>query len=171
MKKISITFLSLAIVLSLTACNGQNTDTESSSMNTDTQNKESSFMSENTEDSVNQAKVQVGVYTGSATYTQDEFSMTWNIIVDFKEDNTFVLYNEKGEEKGAGTYELTDAGYTMKYSDDRSTTFVIQEDDSLKMTEALPFGSAGIDLDKVGDIILNYYGDSYEFTIPEMDSN
>ena len=42
-----------------------------------------------------------------------EFSMTWNFIIAFREDERFTLTNDTGEEKGAGTYALTDTCYTM----------------------------------------------------------
>ena len=161
MKKIIGTIFSLAMVLSVTACSTQNMDNETPSTNQENQNVDMA---------VNEGKLQVGVYAGTASYTSDEFNMTWNIIIDFKEDNSFVLNNEKGEEKGSGTYALTDTCYTMTYSDNRSCTFAVQKDGSLKVMEAIPYGKNSIGLEEVGGIVLKFHGDSYEFATPETDA-
>ena len=159
MKKIITVILSLAMLLSFAACSAQNTDTETTPPVTEEVNA-----------SVNEGELQIGVYTGTATYTSGEFSMTWNMVIDFNEDNTFVLNNEKGEEKGSGTYALTDSCYTMTYSDDRTCTFVVKEDGTLEVTEALPYGQNSIGLEEVGGIVLSFHGDSYEFAAAETDA-
>lgn len=161
MKKIITTLLVLTMLLSFAGCAAQNTDTETTAANEENQMVDTS---------VNEGELQAGVYTGTASYSEGEFSMTWNMVVTFNEDNTFVLNNETGEEKGAGTYELTDSCYTMAYDDDRTCTFVVQEDGSLKMTAALPYGKSSISLEEVGGIVLNYHGDSYEFAASEADT-
>lgn len=161
MKKIIVALLSLTMLLSLTGCTTQNGDSEVSSNNEGTQNEDTS---------VNEGKLQLGVYNGTVSYSQGEFSMTWNIVLDLNEDNTFVLSNETGAEKGAGTYALTDSAYTMTYDDDRTCAFIVQQDGSLKLTTEMPYGKAAIGLDEVGGIVLKYHGESYEFNTPETDS-
>ena len=96
MKKIIAVILSLVMVMSFAACSAQKTGDENPATNETTQ-------------AANAGELQMGVYTGTAIYTSGEFSMTWNMIIDFNEDNTFVLNNEKGEEKGSGSYALTDS--------------------------------------------------------------
>ncbi len=166
MKKIITTILTLAMAMSFVACSTQNTDNETP--NDATENATEKIQTVDT--SVNEGELQMGVYTGTAEYASDEFSMTWNIIIDFNEDNSFVLSNENGEEKGVGTYALTDNCYTMTYSDDRSCTFIVQKDGSLKLTEAIPYGKNAIGLEEVGGIVLDFYGDSYEFATSETDA-
>lgn len=171
MKKIIVTLLSLTMLFSLAGCTTQNTDSGESSRNQETQNEETQNQDTQIADtSVNEGELQLGVYTGTVSYSQGEFSMTWNIVLDFNEDNTFVLSNETGEEKGAGTYELTDSAYTMTYNDGRACAFSVQQDGSLALTTEMPYGKAAIGLDEVGGIVLNYHGESYEFTTPETDA-
>ena len=171
MKKIIVALLSLTMLFSLAGCTTQNTDSGESSTNQETQNAETQNQDTQIADtSVNEGELQLGVYTGTVSYSQGEFSMTWNIVLDFNEDNTFVLSNETGEEKGAGTYELTDSVYTMNYNDDRTCAFSVQQDGSLVLTTEMPYGKAAIGLDEVGGIVLNYHGESYEFTTPETDA-
>ena len=171
MKKIIAALLSLTMLFSLAGCTTQNTDSGESSTNQETQNEETQNQDTQIADtSVNEGELQLGVYTGTVSYSQGEFSMTWNIVLDFNEDNTFVLSNETGEEKGAGTYELTDSVYTMNYNDDRTCAFSVQQDGSVVLTTEMPYGKAAIGLDEVGGIVLNYHGESYEFTTPETDA-
>ena len=157
MKKIIAVILSLVMVMSFAACSAQKTGDENPATNEITQ-------------AANAGGLQMGVYTGTAIYTSGEFSMTWNMIIDFNEDNTFVLNNEKGEEKGSGSYALTDSCYTMTYSDDRTCTFIVKDDGTLELTKALPYGQNAIGLEEVGGIVLSFHGDSYEFAAPETDT-
>ena len=157
MKKIIAVILSLVMVMSFAGCSAQKTGDENPATN-------------ETNQAANAGELQMGVYTGTAIYTSGEFSMTWNMIIDFNEDNTFVLNNEKGEEKGSGSYALTDSCYTMTYSDDRTCTFIVKDDGTLELTEALPYGQNAIGLEEVGGIVLSFHGDSYEFAAPETDT-
>lgn len=120
---------------------------------------------ETTLPAVNEGTLQLGVYGGSATYAEGDFSMTWTFTISFAEDDSFRLTNEAGEEKGAGTWALTENCYTMTYTDDRSATFVILADGKLAVTSDLPFGKNGISPDMVGGITLTYQGEATD--IPE----
>ena len=91
-----------------------------------------------------------GTYNGTAIYTSGDFSMEWNFTIDFHQDGTFTLVNDAGEEKGAGTYTQD----TLTYTDDRTCTFIQNNDGTLVLTSTLPYGTASIDPDKVGDVIL-----------------
>ena len=118
---------------------------------------------------VNEGELQMGVYGGSATYAEGDFSMTWIFTITFAADGSFRLTNDAGEEKGAGTWALTDNCYTMTYSDDRCATFAILADGTLQVTSDLPFGKNGISPDMVGGIALSYMGEAVE--IPGDDTN
>lgn len=124
---------------------------------------------ETTLPTVNEGELQMGVYGGSATYAEGEFSMTWVFTITFADDGSFKLTNDAGEEKGAGTWALTDNCYTMTYSDDRTATFVIHEDGALEVTSDLPFGKNGISPDMVGGIVLSYMGEATD--IPESNAD
>ena len=168
MKKLVLTCVTLGLVASLAACGNANTATTDEVVTEAVAVEEQSVaMTQEMEVASNEGEIQQGVYVGTAAYTSGEFSMTWNMIVDFNEDNTFVLNNEKGEEKGAGTYALTENCYTMNYNDDRTCTFVVKQDGTLEMTTALPYGQATIGLEEVGGINLSYHGESYEFVEEE----
>ena len=159
MKKIFAALLSLCLVLSAAGCSAQDSADGASSAGA------------SAETQVNQGELKTGVYTGSASYSEGEFSMDWNMVLDFQEDNTFVLSNDTGAEKGSGTYALTDSCYTMTYSDERTCTFVVLEDGTLKLTSDLPFGKAAIGLEEVGGIVLNYHGESYDFAAGDTDAS
>lgn len=103
---------------------------------------------------------QTGAYTGSAAFTQGDFSMEWNFTVSFLADGTFVLVNDAAEEKAAGTWAETDGVYTMTDSDERTCTFTVLEDGSLEVSGALPYGQATIEAEKVGGIVLTYAGEA-----------
>lgn len=105
-------------------------------------------------------ELRMGAYSGSATYAKDGFSMTWVFTINFDEDGSFVLTNDAGEEKGAGTWASSDDGYTMTYSDDRTAAFVFREDGTLEVISDLPFGKNGISPDMVGGIVLSYVGEA-----------
>ena len=124
---------------------------------------------ETTLPAVNEGELQMGVYGGSAAYAEGEFSMTWTFTITFGEDGTFLLTNDAGEEKGAGTWALTDNCYTMTYSDERSASFVIRADGVLEVTSDLPFGKNGISPDMVGGIVLSYMGEATD--IPESNAD
>ena len=136
-----------------------------------------SIDSTTTEVAVNEGEFKIGQYAGNATYASGEFSMTWNFVINYYEDGKFVLVNDTGEEKGTGTYVLTDNCYTMTYDDDRSCTFVVQKDGTFKVMEALPYGQATIDPEKVGELVLTYIGeasassDKKETTLNEEENN
>ena len=98
--------------------------------------------------------VQIGIYTGSVTYVTETFSMDWNFAIHFQEDGTFTLINDAGEEKGAGTYTHD----TLTYTDERTCTFIINNDGTLKLTAPLPYGIASIDPAQVGEILLTFVG-------------
>lgn len=112
--------------------------------------------------SVNEGEFKAGAYAGNASYASGEFSMSWVFTANFLADGTFTLINDSGEEKGAGTYALTEQCYTMTYSDDRTGTFVVQADGNLKVTSDLPYGQASISPDMVGGIVLTYSGEAAE---------
>ena len=96
------------------------------------------------------ANLPTGTYNGTAIYTSGDFSMEWNFAIDFRQDGTFTLVNDAGEEKGAGTYTQD----TLTYTDNRTCTFTVNEDGTLSLTSALPYGTASIDPAKVGDVTL-----------------
>lgn len=142
MKRIAIIILALCMLLSAAGCGAQEAPETTPST-----------------DPVSTAVLKPGAYAGSAAFTQGDFSMAWNFTVSFLEDGTFTLVNDAAEEKGAGTWALQDGVYTMTSSDDRTCTFAVLEDGSLEISGALPYGSASIEADKVGGIVLTYAGE------------
>ena len=104
MKRIFATILALCMIL----CAGCAAPAE-----TTTAPAETTVPVETTLPAVNKGELQMGVYGGSATYAEGEFSMTWTFTINFAEDGSFRLTNDAGEEKGAGTWTLTDNCYTM----------------------------------------------------------
>ena len=102
------------------------------------------------------AALPTGTYNGNAIYTSGDFSMEWKFAIDFRQDGTFTLTNDAGEEKGAGTYTQD----TLTYTDDRTCTFIQNDDGTLTLTSALPYGTASIDPAKVGDVILHPAADA-----------
>ena len=127
MKRIITIVLSLCLALSAAACAHQET-----------------------------ANLPTGTYNGTAIYASGDFSMEWNFAIDFRQDGTFTLVNDAGEEKGAGTYTQD----TLTYTDDRTCTFIQNDDGTLTLTSALPYGTASIDPAKVGDVILHPAADA-----------
>ena len=155
MKRILTIFLALCMILCAAGCaNNQNAETSDP--------VESGTSTDTAAPSVNEGELQMGVYGGSASYTEGEFGMTWIFTIAFREDGSFTLINDAGEEKGAGTYALTDTCYTMTYSDDRTATFVILADGTMKFTAALPYGQNSISPEMVGGIELTYTGEKVE---------
>jgi len=93
-----------------------------------------------------------GAYNASATIQMGEMAMTWNMVLTLNTDFTFTLVNDKGEEKGAGTFNVTETGCTLTYSDGRTCDMAIQEDASLVNTNDLPFGTASIGIEQAGAV-------------------
>lgn len=143
MKRIVTIILTLCMILCAAGCGAQ----------------EAPETTPPTDPIVSIAELKPGAYAGSAAFTEGEFSMAWNFTVSFLEDGTFVLVNDSAEEKGAGTWALTDGVYTMTYSDARTCTFAVLEDGSLEISGALPYGQASIEAEKVGGIVLTYVGE------------
>lgn len=150
MKKLFAIVLSLCVILCAAGCGAQ--EAPETTPPTDP--------TEAVENVAATAELKPGAYAGSAEFTQDDFSMAWNFTVNFFEDGTFTLINDAAEEKGAGTWALTDTCYTMTYTDERTCTFVVLEDGSLEISGALPYGQASIEADKVGGIALTYAGEA-----------
>lgn len=174
MKRFLTTAIILGMILCAAGCTNGNTQEESSKTSTSTVETSSTEKSEQSEesvdDSVNEGEFKTGAYAGNSTYAEGEFSMTWNYVITFNEDGTFVLTDDKKEEKGKGTYTLTDNRYTMTYSDERSCTFVVQQDGTLKVTSDLPYGQSSISPEMVGGIVLDYSGEASVETAPEESS-
>lgn len=167
MKKLLATSLVLSMLLCAAGCGSSATeesssDTSASTSATDATSSaaETAEADDATADAVNEGELKAGAYAGNSEYSTDEFSMTWNYVISFNEDGTFTLTDNAGEEKGAGTYALTDDCYTMTYSDDRTCTFVVQADGTLKVLNDLPYGKASISPDMVGGIVLEYNGEA-----------
>ena len=151
MKRIITIVLTLCMILCAVGCAAQDTTPETTL---------STEPSEPAAPAVNAGELKPGAYAGSATYSEGDFSMSWVFTVNFLEDGTFTLVNDAAEEKAAGTWALTDNCYTMTCADDRTCTFTVKEDGSLEIAGALPYGSATIEADKVGGIILTYAGEA-----------
>ena len=148
MKRIITLVLALCLILCAAGCTAQDTTTETT------------LSTEAAAPAVNAGELKPGAYAGTAAFSEGEFSMSWVFTVNFLEDGTFTLVNDAAEEKASGTWALTDTCYTMTCADDRSCTFTVQEDGSLEIAGALPYGSATIEADKVGGIILTYAGEA-----------
>ncbi len=167
--------LTTAIVLGMLLCAAGCSQADSSETTTTTAAETTAVettAAETADASVNEGEFKAGAYAGNSVYAEGEFSMTWNYTISFNEDGTFTLTDDAGEEKGAGTYALTDDCYTMTYSDDRICTFVVQADGALKVTTDLPYGQASISPDMVGGIVLEYSGEAVsapEETTPEAE--
>ena len=162
MKRILKTMLIVAMAVCLVGC-GTTEETEGTSVTntpapTNTIAPTESVFNDTTI-AVNEGEFKVGSYAGTATYAEGEFSMTWNFIVNYDADGKFILKNDIGEEKGTGTYTLTDNYYTMTYDDNRTCIFVVQKDGTLNVIEPLPYGQATIDPEKVGELVLSYMGE------------
>ncbi len=164
MKRILILALALIMVLTMVACgtdDGKNTDTDPIDLGTDSNTEANNTEPNDTEPvdttpSENKGELKAGVYTATSSYATEGMNMTWNFVLTLKADNTFTLTNDAGDAKGEGTYALTDKCYTLTYSDNRTATFVVQEDGKLKLTTDFPFGMATIQLALVGDIIFTF---------------
>ena len=156
MKRILSFALILGMMLTATACG--NTDTEST---TDSTPAETTTEAPATPEvpAVNEGEFKAGVYTATSSYASGEMNMTWNFVLTLDSDGKFVLANDANEEKGAGTYALTDTCYTMTYTDERTCTFVVQKDGTLKMTADFPYGMATIQRALVGDIVFTFASD------------
>lgn len=146
MKRIITIVLALCLICCAVGCAAQDAATETNP-------------TESAAPAVNAGELKPGTYAGSASFSEGEFSMSWVFTVNFLEDSTFTLVNDAGEEKAAGTWALTENCYTMTCADERSCTFTVMEDGSLEIAGALPYGSATIEADEVGGIILTYAGE------------
>ena len=49
-------------------------------------------------------ELKFGSYNATASVQMGEMAMTWNMVLSLNLDMTFTLVNDKGEEKGAGTW-------------------------------------------------------------------
>ncbi len=165
MKRILIALLILVLAFSVVAC-GSPKETDADTNDTAADTKDTGDTESDTEESetdeiptepeTNKGEFKAGVYKATSSYASGEMNMTWNFVLTLKADGTFSLSNDANEEKGAGTYALTDTCYTMTYSDERSCTFVVTEDGKLKMTSDFPYGVAQIQLALVGDIVFTF---------------
>ena len=168
MKHILKTILITTMLVCATGCGNADTNENTSATNTPvptqtvapTKEASNNTVNNDAEVVVNEGEFKIGQYAGTATYASGEFSMIWNFVLNYYEDGKFILMNDAGEEKGVGTYALTDNCYTMTYDDNRSCTFVVQKDGTLNVTEALPYGQATIDPEKVGELVLSYIGEA-----------
>lgn len=165
MKKILTATIILGAMLCAAGCS---TDTAQESLlqTTTSASTEAVSTEESVDSSINEGELKTGTYSGSSAYSEGEFSMEWNYTVSFNADGVFTLTDKAGEEKGAGTYALTDNCYTMTYSDDRICKFVVQADGTLKVTSDMPYGQASITPDMVGGITLSFIGEA----TPEEDT-
>ena len=104
---------------------------------------------------VNEGMLKVGVYKASASYSMQGMNMVWNFVLTLKADGTFTL-TDGTTEKGNGTYAVDGDCYKLSYTDDRTSTFVVQADGTIRMTSDLPYGMATIQLALVGEIVFTY---------------
>ena len=155
MKRIIIALLIAAFMLSAVAC-GNTTPATTDPVTTEAPATDAPVV---TEPAVNEGTFKVGVYTATSSYATEGMNMTWNFVLTFYADGTFVLKNDAGDDKGNGTYALAGDHYEMKYSDDRVGQFVVTADGKLKMIADMPFGMATIQLALVGDIIYTFSAD------------
>ena len=167
MKRILIALLMAAVVLSTAACTGNETpdtpDVPDTSDSTPADTDETPAAP-----AKNEGEFKAGVYTATSSYSTEGMSMVWNFVLTLKEDGTFLLTDAEGTEKGSGTYALTEDYYTLTYSDERVSTFVVQKDGTLKLTSDFPYGIAQVQLQLVGDIVFTYAGEiTADTTAPE----
>jgi hypothetical protein len=164
MKKLLALFLVVAMVVAVVACgNNAGTNTSDTTVTTEGTTNTSGTTGTNATTAViapgvNEGTFKVGVYKATSSYKTEGMNMTWNFVLTLKDDGTFTI-SDGTTEKGAGTYALTEDCYTLTYSDERSTTFVVQEDGTLRMTKDLPYGIATIQLTLVGDIVFTFDSD------------
>lgn len=165
MKRILSVLLMLAVVLSFAACTNNDTpdtpDVPDTSDSTPVDSDDTPAAP-----AKNEGELKAGVYTATSSYAAEGMNMTWNFVLTLKADATFLLTDAEGTEKGSGTYALTGDCYTLSYADERSCTFVVQADGTLKMTGDFPYGTAQIKLSMVGDIIFTYAGEVPTDTTP-----
>ena len=154
MKKLLILFMVVAMMVSVVACAG-NGNNETTGSTVTTESTGTTGTTAVIAPGVNAGTLKVGVYKSSASYAMQGMNMTWNFVLTLKDDNTFTL-TDGTTEKGAGTYALTGDCYTLTYNDDRTCTFVVQEDGTLRMLSDFPYGFATIQLALVGDIVFTY---------------
>ena len=97
-------------------------------------------------------ELKFGSYNATASIQMGEMAMTWNMVLSLNEDMTFTLVNDKGEEKGAGTFKVTDAGCQLIYADERTCEIKLNEDGTMVNTTDLPFGTASIGIEQAGAV-------------------
>ena len=155
MKRILSVLLMLAVVLSIAACTNNDTpdtpDVPDTSDSTPVDSDDTPAVP-----AKNEGELKAGVYTATSSYAAEGMNMTWNFVLTLKPDATFLLTDAEGTEKGSGTYALTDDCYTLSYTDERVSTFVVQADGTLKLTSDFPYGIAQVQLQLVGDIVFTY---------------
>ena len=149
MKKLLILFMIVAMLVSMVACGGNNETTTEAAVTT------TEATTAVIAPGVNEGTFKAGVYTATSSYATEGMNMTWNFVLTLKADGTFTI-SDGTTEKGAGTYALTDDCYTLTYSDERTSTFVVQADNTLRMTKDLPYGIATIQLALVGEIVFSF---------------
>lgn len=151
MKRLLIAVMILALMFSAVACGSS--DGSDATTTAPTETKELNLPT------ANAGELKPGVYTATSSYATEGMNMTWNFVLTLKADGSFTLSNDAAEDKGTGTYALTDSCYTMTYSDNRTCTFVVNADGTLTMTSDFPYGIAQIQLALVGNIVFNYAGE------------
>ncbi len=156
MKRILTLTLILGMMLTAASCGSNTDETTTNTTTAETTTETTTTSNVTVTPAVNEGELKAGVYTATSSYATEGMNMTWNFVLTLKADGTFVLKNDAGEDKGEGTYALNDTCYTLTYSDDRTGTFVVQKDGTLKMIEDFPYGMAKIQLALVGDIIFSY---------------
>ena len=154
MKKILIIFMVVAMVISMVACADNGEATTEATSTTDATDATTAVIAPG----VNEGTFKAGVYTATSSYSAEGMNMTWNFVLTLKNDGTFTI-SDGTTEKGAGTYALTNDCYTLTYSDERVSTFVVQADGTLRMTKDLPYGIATIQLALVGEIVFTFQSD------------
>ena len=151
MKKILILLMIVAMLVSMVACGGNNETTTDAATTTEATTAVIA-------PGVNEGTFKSGVYTATSSYSAEGMNMTWNFVLTLKDDGTFSI-SDGTTEKGTGTYALTNDCYTLTYSDERTSTFVVQADGTLRMTNDLPYGIATIQLALVGEIVFTFQSD------------
>ena len=154
MKRIVTTALILGMMLSAAACGSADVESTTTEAPSTTETTTEASVAPVTP-SVNEGEFKAGVYTATSSYASGEMNMTWNFVLTLKADGTFQV-TDGTTEKGTGTYALAGDHYELTYSDDRTSSFVVQKDGTLKMTADFPYGIATIQLALVGDIIFSF---------------
>jgi hypothetical protein len=156
MKKLLILFMVVAMMVSLVACAGNNNSGNTTgSEGTTNSTTDTTGTTAVIAPGVNEGMLKVGVYKASASYSMQGMNVVWNFVLTLKADGTFTL-TDGTTEKGNGTYAVDGDCYKLSYTDDRTSTFVVQADGTIRMTGDLPYGMATIQLALVGEIVFTY---------------